>query len=393
MANDEKNQLMFIQLVSMFQAAALQQMGKLKNPATDKVEKDMEQAQLSIDLIDMLKAKTKGNLSAEEEEDCCYDPPGFETQLCRRVGKSNGSPLGGKGTAMKFGVIGNLSKDTLGEAVLRLLGTGEKRFIEFTVLDEIAKIVNKQAGKRIINKKDTAPLDKIASECDILIAFGGDGTILAAARLVARAAVPIIGVNLGKLGFLAELSIDEVESFVDDIINNQHVIEDRMVIKMTAEDQNVQFFGVNDIVLDKGNSSRVIDMETYVNNDYLMTYRADGIIVSTPTGSTGYSLATGGPMLSPKSDVLTISPICPHTLSARSVIVPDSSVIRVSLESKLQNVRVTVDGQQEIMVTPPVNFFVQKADYTIKLVKRKDKSYYDVLRSKLMWGKDIRVRR
>ncbi len=292
---------------------------------------------------------------------------------------------------MKFGVIGNLSKDTLGEAVLRLLVTGEKRFIEFTVLDEIAKIVNKQAGKRIIKKKDTAPLDKIASECDILIAFGGDGTILAAARLVGRAAVPIIGVNLGKLGFLAELSIDEVESFVDDILNNQHVIEDRMVIKMTAEDQNVQFFGVNDIVLDKGNSSRVIDMETYVNNDYLMTYRADGIIVSTPTGSTGYSLATGGPIVVPKSDVLTISPICPHTLSARSVIVPDSSVIRVNLESKLQNVRVTVDGQQEIMVTPPVNFFVQKADYTVKLVKRKDKSYYDVLRSKLMWGKDIRV--
>ncbi len=292
---------------------------------------------------------------------------------------------------MKFGVIGNLSKETLGEAVLRLLGTGEKRFIEFTVLDEIAKIVNKQAGKRIIKKKDTAPMDKIASECDILIAFGGDGTMLAAARLVARAAVPIIGVNLGKLGFLAELSIDEVESFVDDILNNQHVIEDRMVIKMTAEDQNVQFFGVNDIVLDKGNSSRVIDMETYVNNDYLMTYRADGIIVSTPTGSTGYSLATGGPIVVPKSEVLTISPICPHTLSARSVIVPDSSVIRVNLESKFQNVRVTVDGQQEIMVTPPVNFFIQKADYTIKLVKRKDKSYYDVLRSKLMWGKDIRV--
>jgi NAD+ kinase len=292
---------------------------------------------------------------------------------------------------MKFGVVGNLSKDTLGEAVLRLLGTGEKRFIEFTVLDEIAKIVNKEAGKRIIQKKHTAPLDKIASECDILIAFGGDGTMLAAARLVARAAVPIIGVNLGKLGFLAELSIDEVESFVDDILNNQHVIEDRMVIKMTAEGQDAQFFGVNDIVLDKGNSSRVIDMETYVNNDYLMTYRADGIIVATPTGSTGYSLATGGPIVVPKSDVLTISPICPHTLSARSVIVPDSSVIRVSLESKLQNVRVTVDGQQEIMVTPPVNFFVQKADYTIKLVKRKDKSYYDVLRSKLMWGKDIRV--
>ncbi len=162
---------------------------------------------------------------------------------------------------MKFGIVGNLSKDTLGEAVLRLLGTGEKRLIEFVTCDEIAKIVNKQTGKRVIAKKDTAPLDEIASDCDMIIAFGGDGTILSAARLVGRAAVPILGVNLGKLGFLAELSIDEVESFVDDILNNQHVIEDRMVIKVTAEGDDIQFFGVNDIVIDKSNSSRVIDLE------------------------------------------------------------------------------------------------------------------------------------
>ena len=231
----------------------------------------------------------------------------------------------------------------------------------------------------------------MVSECDMMIAFGGDGTILSTARLVGRAAVPILGVNLGKLGFLAELSVDEVESFVDDILNNQHVIEDRSVIRVTAEGHDIQMFGVNDVVIDKSNSSRVIDMETYVNNDYLVTYTGDGLIVATPTGSTGYSLASGGPIVVPASDVLTITPISPHTLTARSVIVPDSSVIRVSIESELQTVRVTADGQQEKIFTPPVNLFIQKADYTVKLVKRKDKSYYDVLRSKLMWGKDIRV--
>ena len=292
---------------------------------------------------------------------------------------------------MKFGIVGNLSKDTLAEAVVRLLGTGEKRFVEFVVHDEIAKAVNKAAGKRVIQKKFTAPLDEVASDCDMMIAFGGDGTILSVARLVGRVAVPILGVNLGKLGFLAELSVDEVESFVDDILNNQHVVVERMVVKVTAEEHDVQFFGVNDIVIDKSNSSRVIDMETFVNNDYLMTYRGDGLIISTPTGSTGYSLATGGPIVVPNTDVLTISPICPHTLTARSVIVPDSSIVRVHIESDLQNVRLTADGQQEKMLTPPVNFLIQKADYTVKLVKRKDKSYYDVLRSKLMWGKDIRV--
>jgi NAD+ kinase len=292
---------------------------------------------------------------------------------------------------MKFGIVGNLSKETLGDAVMSLLGTGEKRFIEFLIHDEIAKSINKEAGKRVIQKKYIAPMEKIVSECDMMIAFGGDGTILSTARLVGRAAVPILGVNLGKLGFLAELSVDEVESFVDDILNNQHVIEDRMVVKVTAEGHDVQMFGVNDVVIDKSNSSRVIDMDTYVNNDYLVTYSGDGIIVATPTGSTGYSLASGGPIVVPASDVLTITPISPHTLTARSVIVPDSSVIRVSIESGLQSVRVTADGQQEKIFTPPVNLFIQKADYTVKLVKRKDKSYYDVLRSKLMWGKDIRV--
>jgi len=292
---------------------------------------------------------------------------------------------------MKFGIVGNISKETLGDAVMRLLGTGEKRFIEFLIHDDIAKSINKEAGKRVIQRKYIAPMEKIVSECDMMIAFGGDGTILSTARLVGRAAVPILGVNLGKLGFLAELSVDEVESFVDDILNNQHVIEDRMVLKVTAEGQDVQMFGVNDIVIDKSNSSRVIDMDTYVNNDYLVTYTGDGLIVATPTGSTGYSLASGGPIVVPASDVLTITPISPHTLTARSVIVPDSSVIRVSVESELQNVRVTADGQQEKIFTPPVNLFIQKADYSVKLVKRKDKSYYDVLRSKLMWGKDIRV--
>lgn len=292
---------------------------------------------------------------------------------------------------MKFGIVGNLSKETLGEAVMRLLGTGEKRFIEFLIDEDIAKSINKGAGKRVIQKKYTAPQEKVVSDCDMVIAFGGDGTILSTARLVGRAAVPILGINLGKLGFLAELSIDEVESFVDDILNNQHVIEDRVVLRVTAEEQEMQMFGVNDVVVDKSVSSRVIDMETYVNNDYLVTYTGDGIIVATPTGSTGYSLASGGPIVVPASDVLTISPISPHTLTARPVIVPDSSVIRISIESDVQSVRVTVDGQQEKILTPPVSLFIQKADYTVKLVKRKDKSYYDVLRSKLMWGKDLRI--
>ncbi len=292
---------------------------------------------------------------------------------------------------MKFGIVGNLEKETLPDAITTLLATGDKRPVEFIVHDELAKLVNKQVGKRVIAKKETAEIEELIQQSDIIVAFGGDGTILATARMVGRSAVPILGVNLGKLGFLAELSADEVEAFVDDILNNQHIIEDRMVVKVTAEDQDVQLYGVNDIVIDKSSSSRVIDVETHVNNDYLVTYTGDGIIVSTPTGTTGYSLAAGGPIVVPTADVLIINPICPHTLTARSVIVPDSSIIRVKIEAETPETRVTADGQQEKIFKPPVSFIIQKADFTIKLVKRKDKSYYDTLRTKLMWGKDIRV--
>jgi NAD+ kinase len=294
---------------------------------------------------------------------------------------------------MKFGIVGNLCKETLPDAVLRLWHAGEKRPLDFVVEEELAKLVNKEFGSKIIPKKQTAEMDELVFQCDMVIAFGGDGTMLSAARLVGRASVPIVGVNLGKLGFLAEVSVDEIESFVDDILNNQHLIEDRTVVKLTADDEEEPLFGLNDIVIDKSGSSRVLSVEAHVDNDYLVSYTGDGVIVSTPTGTTGYALAAGGPIVVPGSEVLTISPICPHMLTARSVIVPDSSTIKITIRSQSEKVRVTADGQSERTFTSPVQLQIQKADYTIKLVKRKDRSYYDVLRTKLMWGQDIRVQK
>jgi NAD+ kinase len=294
---------------------------------------------------------------------------------------------------MKFGIIGNLAKESLTPAVVKLLGASEKRPVEFILDEELAKLVNKESGKRIVLKKQAVPVEELVANSDMLIAFGGDGTILSAARLVGRASVPILGVNLGKLGFLAELSVDEIELFVDDILNGQHVVQERMVVKATIEGVEQQLFGLNDIVVDKSGSSRVINVEVHVNNDYLATYTGDGIVIATPTGTTGYSLAAGGPIVIPSSDVLTISPISPHTLAARSVVVPDTSTIRIVVETRTDAVRITADGQQEKLMKPPATLFVQKADYTIKLVKRKDKTYYDVLRRKLMLGKDVRFGR
>jgi len=159
----------------------------------------------------------------------------------------------------------------------------------------------------------------------------------------------------------------------------------------TKSGRQKQFFGLNDIVIDKSGSSRVIDLQTFVNGEYLNTYTADGLIVATPTGSTAYSLATGGPIVVPESRAITLSPIGPHTLTARPVIVPDDSIIRIVVERAAKQVHITADGQVEEHLRPPVEILVKKANYSVKLIKRPDRSYYDILRAKLMWGRDVRV--
>jgi NAD+ kinase len=292
---------------------------------------------------------------------------------------------------MKFGIVGNLAKESVSDAVLRLLNCEEKEDIEFLVHEELGKIVNKKYGSKLIPRHQLLDDESLVNQSDIIIAFGGDGTILSTARMVGRAQVPIVGINLGKLGFLAELSLDEMDAFIRDILNNQHAVEERTVIKVSVEGSDEEMTALNDVVIDKSSSSRAIPISAFVDNDYLIGYTGDGLIVATPTGTTGYALAAGGPIVVPTTNVLTLQPISPHTLTARSMIVPDESIIRISVDEGSAEVRVTADGQQEKIVKPPVTVIIQKADYTIKLVKPKDRSYYDVLRAKLMWGKDIRV--
>ncbi|MDD8017344.1 MAG: NAD(+)/NADH kinase [Bacteroidota bacterium] len=291
---------------------------------------------------------------------------------------------------MRIGIVGNTSKETLPDAVEALLNLGAKYDLKFFLLDDLYKPLKKKLGE-LLTKKQFLEAPELVRESDILIAFGGDGTILTAARIIGRAQIPILGINLGKLGFLAESSLDELESFIRDIMNNQHVIEERTILRINFEKDETEMFALNEVVVDKSHSSRVIGISVYVNDDYLVSFPGDGIIVSTPTGSTGYALAAGGPIMVPTTDIFVIQPISPHSLNARTVIVPDSSMIRIVVEPLSETARVTADGQQGKTFTPPVTLFIQKADYQIKLIKRKDRSYYDVLRAKLLWGSDIRL--
>jgi NAD+ kinase len=291
---------------------------------------------------------------------------------------------------MRFGITGNPEKDELVGIVKRLMERFEREGIPYVVHAHLAptlkKKLNKSALAGIVFQTDKT----LPASCDMLISLGGDGTILRVARLVAQRGTPILGVNLGKLGFLAEVSLEELDECLTAILNKRYVVEERMMLEAQTNGSRYRFYALNDVVIDKAGSSRVMDIETYVDQEYLATFSGDGLIVSTPTGSTAYSLANGGPIVTPANTTIVISPICPHTLTIRPVLVPDSCVIRLKIPSAPTKIHFTADGQQEHFLSPPAEVIVKKAPCTARLVKRERSSYYDLLRRKLHWGKDIR---
>lgn len=291
---------------------------------------------------------------------------------------------------MKIGVVGNTSKESLPDAVAVLLKLGGKHDMDFLIHQELATTLEpvlQGIGKKI----KFLSADELVRDSDLIVAFGGDGTILSAARMVGSSQTPILGINLGKLGFLAEVSLRDLDSFLPEIFNNRHIIEERTMLSLHMKNEQTAMHALNEMVIDKSGSSRVIHLSVFVNNDHLVSFQGDGIIIATPTGSTGYALAAGGPIIAPATNVVVIQPISPHSLSARTVIVPDTSIIRVEVGQLSEHARVTADGQSERTFSIPNNITIKKADYTVKLVKRTDRSYFDVLRAKLLWGSDIRL--
>lgn len=291
---------------------------------------------------------------------------------------------------MNIGVVGNNTKRSLPQAVNALLTISDKYSLTLAIHDELTQMRDHILKERSV-RHTLATGDEIVRTSDLIVAFGGDGTILSAARLVGANRIPILGINLGKLGFLAEASPEDLDLFFADIVRNEHIIEERSLLVVEMESQKNVMHALNEVVIDKSSSSRVIHLSVFVNNEHLVSFQGDGIIIATPTGSTGYALAAGGPIVVPTTDVVVIQPISPHSLSARTVIVPDTGTIRVVVENLSEHARVTADGQSEMTFSPPGTISIKKADYTMSLVKRRGTSYFDVLRAKLLWGSDIRL--
>ncbi len=223
---------------------------------------------------------------------------------------------------------------------------------------------------------------------DLLIVLGGDGTLLAAGRAV-RAGVPILGVNLGRLGFLTEIGRAELYPSLVEVLAGRFQVEERSLLEITvvrADGGTDSYRVFNDAVIAKSALSRIIELTLKANGGLVTTYRSDGLIISTPTGSTAYSLSAGGPIVNPLLPVVLLTPICPHTFSLRPIVVPDESLIEVTLETQDAEVYLTLDGQEGTMLAYRDTVRLTKADTGVRLVRLSGRSFYDSLRGKLRWG-------
>ncbi|MGA2725801.1 MAG: NAD(+)/NADH kinase [Bryobacteraceae bacterium] len=233
------------------------------------------------------------------------------------------------------------------------------------------------------------PRDEVPEGCDLVIVLGGDGTLLAAARAIGRRETPLFPVNLGGLGFLTAITIDELYPELERAFRGEHRIAKRKLLatEVVRGGQVVAAYeALNDAVLTKAAIARMIDLDAHVDQQFVCAYKADGLIISTPTGSTAYSLSAGGPIIFPSVPAICITPICPHMLTNRPVLVPETSVIRVISRAPDESVFLTIDGQVGNPIREGDTLVCRSSDYTLRLVRPPHMMFFDVLRQKLKWG-------
>jgi len=282
---------------------------------------------------------------------------------------------------MRFGVIANMERPDAGQVIGRIIKWADRNRVQLFLGNPI---VGKIPGDITGYDHEDLP-----ARSDVIISLGGDGTLLASARAVGNNGTPILGINLGSLGFLTQLTPVNLEETLTAVLNGQHRIERRMMAEVEIEHgpEIKHPFALNDVVVDRGSVSRIINLDLYANDYFICSYAADGLIVATPTGSTAYSLAVGGPILNPHMNALTVSPISAFSLTTRPIIFSGNDDLRVVVRSKHSDPVLTLDGQVSCRLPQESSFIVRRADYHINFIVFRKNSFYDVLRSKLHWGR------
>lgn len=287
-----------------------------------------------------------------------------------------------------IGIFANLTKDGILDVVSQTSDWLTSVGIQPILDRELAHTFN-------LVKYESLPIQEIVKIADCIIVFGGDGTILKVSHVPGITKLPILPVNMGGLGFLTEVALDELESALVKLINGDFQLDERMMLraKVYMEGSNdVHFDGIalNDAVINKGAFSRMIWLESYIDDQYVATLNGDGLIISTPSGCTAYSLSAGGPIVCPTLNIFILTYICPHTLTFRPQIVPGNSKISIVVKSLHSNILLAMDGQEAVTLKPDSKVEVERSSETLKLIRSQKRSYYEILRTKLKWGEAVR---
>ena len=292
---------------------------------------------------------------------------------------------------MKVAVFTNLYKNYSLKHFLSTIKKLHKKSID-VFIDEHS-IENMGQKKYSSFPKHVETFSKLDKSFDFVICIGGDGTILRAASYVNNLSIPIIGVNTGRLGFLAKIQATKIDAAINAIINKKYVISERALVKISTRTKNGKTkklgYALNEISITRKNTTSLITIETKLNDNYLNTYWADGLIIATPTGSTGYSLSCGGPIIMPDSKNLVITPIAPHNLNVRPLVVPNNTKISIKISGRENEFFVSLDSKITTLSNKNI-ISIKKASHTIKMIELEKEDFLETLRDKLFWGKDRR---
>ncbi|MFT5216722.1 MAG: NAD+ kinase [Glaciecola sp.] len=293
---------------------------------------------------------------------------------------------------MKVAIFGQFYHKNSETSIQTLLDILKSKFIDIHVEDNFFTNID---GEKAIhyNTGDFKTFKVLDTSFDLLVTIGGDGTMLRAITYVRDLGIPIVGINTGRLGFLATIPRHKIENAINDIINKNYHISERSLLAITTTPENENLvkmnFALNEIAVSRKNTTSMITVETQLNNEYLTSYWADGLIIATPTGSTGYSLSCGGPVIMPAASNFVLTPIAPHNLSARPLVIPDSTEIKLKVNGRENNFLVSLDSRIETLDNA-TQIIIKKAPFNIKMIEPQGESFLDTLRKKLLWGEDKR---
>ena len=290
---------------------------------------------------------------------------------------------------MLIGIIANITKENVFGVVSSFIKELKRNNLEYLLTKTLQE--DKDKLKIELDEDFLSDDKEIYEKSDLIISIGGDGTMLTTAYHALSFDKPVLGLNLGKLGFLAEVDISQMDIIIKDIKEGNYQIQERMVLTADCDTYpGEKLIAINDIVIDKGGWPKMIEITAQVDGEYVSTFSADGVIIATPIGSTGYSLSTGGPVVSPSAGAITLSPISPHSLTVRPLVLSSEQEIVIKADSPHDEIQISCDGQRVYHIPPPLEIKIVKSEKPLKLIHTSVTTYFETLRNKLLWGIDVR---